>query len=102
VVSLLSLAAWAGCHSLLDASCLIKGLEPCCAADVAMFAVWCCLRLDGGIFHMPPGRSQKFRASASTLILDLITRAQIPIRHVHHDNSVRNREEDYLSIYKSL
>jgi hypothetical protein len=54
VVSLLSLAAWADCHSLLEASCLIKGLEPCCAVDVAMFAVWCRLRLDGGIFHMPP------------------------------------------------
>jgi hypothetical protein len=54
VVSLLSLAAWADCHSLLEASCLIKGLEPCCTVDVAMFAVWCRLRLDGGIFHMPP------------------------------------------------
>jgi hypothetical protein len=31
---------------LLDASCLMKGLEPCCAVVVAICAVLCGLRLD--------------------------------------------------------
>jgi hypothetical protein len=47
-----SLVAWTKEDSLLDASCLIKGLEPCCAVAVAIFAVCCGLRLDDGVFHM--------------------------------------------------